>query len=161
MKKLRFPVLLALCLSLMSVSLQARDKTDTVEDVMRAGQKALPELDNKLRELKERANQADDTARKSLEKQIEALQKFRPMVSRMGRDRAFATKILEFALKNDTRGLSGFLQVDTPGARLEVREIKDFSFLAFLEVGNSKHEVCICSNACCGQGSYYFRFGQY
>lgn len=142
------------CLSVASTV----DKKDTVEDVIKTGKLALPELDAVVRDFKLRAEKADSKTKEDLSQQISLLLKLRPLVVRIGQDRSFATKIFELAQKNDKTGLGDLLRGELAGIRLQVRELGDF-YLLILVGGQGDgvdHTVCFCSSACCGRGCYHF-----
>src|SRR6185503_17407795 len=81
------------------------DNKDTPDDVIRAGRNASAELNSMQT----------------------ALRDAQAITARMERDRAFATRMVEAANKNDKQALTALLTSEARGSQVSIQGIRDFA----------------------------------
>jgi hypothetical protein len=134
-------ILFVFAITLLAPTLQAADKKDTPEDVMRAGKLASAEITRLIGELRQRAGNADAKTRADLNNQITALTRLQPLMSRLGQNRSFAAQVLDLSLKNDKPGLAALWEKEAAGCKFQIREIRDWWFYGVFEVDGHLYEV--------------------
>jgi hypothetical protein len=71
------------------------------------------------------------------------------IAARLGQDRAFATKALEAAKKNDQQGLAQILKSVAPNSQITIQQIGDFFFDGFLTIGGTTYRLCFSTSSDC------------
>lgn len=135
---------------LMTASSVIADTKDTADDVMRAGKQASADIAKLLGDVRQRAASADAKTKPDFDNEIKLLNKLQTLFGRMRSDRAYATQILNLSLKNDKQGLGALWQSNAPGSAFQIREIRDWSVYAIIEVDGYLYELCVSSNSSCG-----------
>ena len=95
-------------------------KTDTVDDVMRAGMTAKPILNS-----------------------IQAALRDSQAIAARMEDRAFATQVFELAKKDDKKGLADLFKGIAPSSEITIQEIRDWTIRFFVHDSDHGYELCI------------------
>ena len=118
-----YALLFAISLTFFTSSAFGDLNRDKPEDVMKAGKNAS----------------------EGLAQVAVAMREAQAIAAHLERDRAFATRVLELAKRNDRSGLATLFKTDAPTGEVRVLEIKDFTVK--ISITAFGHTVTFCASS--------------
>ena len=97
------------------------DNKDTPDDVMRAGR----------------------TANAGLTTMMNALKETQAIASRLEKDRAYATRVLEASKRNDRQAVAALFKSEAPRSQIQIQSMADFKIEAIIITDGKQYYVCI------------------